>query len=289
MFEFGSNFVPISDAETQQLIAGFTASTLDAPQTKQQVVKYLWKANNDREIGMPKHKIGGVLMMGRGWGKFFDAKHMLINPSEPPSDVMYDFQQPEELENILDVPRSNKWRDVVQRSFLHQKVYLARSLTQLEGMTGHQVLDLNNGGEFRYLPTKRGLALVGQLEQSIPLVIENIPENELTNIFESVLNKGKPDWHIVNSELWNGLKDATQHGLSYVNTEETTDSNDKIDIEYAKRITQARRFRFISQVVAQKMCYGIKWIFVRKQSAALQELARLEQLPTERIIKRYNL
>lgn len=280
----------MSASDRQKLLQNFAQAKLDPEQTRKSAIQALWEVIKGTPYGRFPEVLGNLRAMGKRWGNFADGKNGVLHTVLPPGDVVYDYILPEERTNLLGEPDTDDLRRRVQKSFFQEHRALYRTATQLEGITGHQVISLRNV-DFEMLPTKRGLEVFHKLKAAIPIMVSGLTENELAVIFEGIKDGELAAfvWNSVEMQLSGGLQDGFRQGLEYVAGVDEREIRDEIDREIAQRASEARGFRFLAQVIAQKVKAGITWRFVKGRSGVLQQLASREKLSVSEVSKKYGI
>lgn len=279
----------MTDEERLELLGKFARAKLDPKTTRKEAVTEMWKTLIGRSWSDLPGFLGNLRTMGQAWGDFVDARNNVLHPLSPPRDVIYNYELPEEQADLLDEPDIGNLslRRQVQRSVSQRDGELFRIATLFEGVTGHQVITFQSMN-FEMLPTKRGLEIFSKLKTAIPVMTSTLAEEELTIIFEGIGDESLT-WNFVDPHLREGIQDGFFRQLDYISPEEKTESRDEIDQEFTQRANEARRFRFLAQVLAQKIKTGIKWRLVREKSGALQQLATLENKSVDEIVRKYGV
>lgn len=274
---------PMAADEKLKLLEGLNRARLDAEKTRRAAAKAIWEALRVQdEWWVGGKKLGDLQTLGKEWGNFVDKNHLVLHPTPPPGDVVYDYRVPGG-ENLL-ASGQEDWRSRVMAAF--DESLLLQDVMPNEGTTGHQVISLEGGGDFEMFPTRRGLRVFEKLRKGVVVMARGLPEEKLKQIFEDA--DGKPDWWGVMSQVRHGVSEGWSESLEYV-SQAIPEEGDDIDREFIRRDNEARFFRFLAQVIAQKIKYGIGWRFKRTESGALKELVRLERTSESEIVRKYRL
>lgn len=280
---------PMTSEQKKELVTKFTHAHGDPKATRSETVSTLWRITRGDLRGNYPVQIGTFMALGKGWGDFVDAHHNVLHPFPAPQDVVYGCHPPKQQEDLLlkNTNVEKRRRDKVLESIALRDESFCRMVYCLEGITGHQIIDLDTM-DFRMLPTKRGEKLHTRLMEAIKIVAMGLSDEDVEAIFSPIADEDVT-WHFVDSHLEEGIREGFFKPLDYVSPQEESHSRDEIDREFHQRHNSARKFRFLAQVLAQQTKYGLRWQFLRKNSAAINELAQLECTSYEAVRNTYRV